>query len=124
MTGVVMVCSTMRRPSCRVFSQLLLWAIVCIGGEARTILGTLENDENYSTLVTLLTSVNLDQDLQCNWSRCPRYTLFAPSNEAFDAFPSELLSALGETGVRNLLMNHMVEGSLYSSQLLYNRDKK
>lgn len=82
----------------------------------QSILDIAAGDENFSTLATLLQEAGLDRALD---SDRLELTVFAPTNEAFEKLPAEVLEA-----VRNdpkllgfVLRNHIVRGSVKSSDL-------
>ena len=114
----------LRTKMVQVIFMLLLVAHMSVGAEDRhrhlaispekTAMETLQTNADYSTLVNLLQQDNLDSDLMCKYSGCPQFTLFAPSNAAFDALPPNFLDELSEEGFRDLLRYHIVKGRLYS----------
>jgi uncharacterized surface protein with fasciclin (FAS1) repeats len=73
-----------------------------------TILQGLQEDENFTTLVSLLESSGLSEDL----SAAGDVTLFAPTNEAFDALAPEQLTMLSEdtAALGEVLQLHVLQG--------------
>ncbi len=88
-----------------------------------TILELLAADEDFSTLVTALELTGLDQALDGH----DKLTLFAPTNDAFDALPEGLLDELLKEENRDelvkLLLFHVVEGKVTSADLEQGRIK-
>ena len=77
---------------------------------------TLEADPDFSTFVELLIAAGFTQDTEL----IGPYTIFAPTNEAFDAIDPAKLDAVRndpET-LRQLLAFHVIEGRLSSAQLV------
>jgi uncharacterized surface protein with fasciclin (FAS1) repeats len=73
-----------------------------------SILQGLQEDENFTTLVSLLESSGLSEDL----SAAGDLTLFAPTNEAFDALAPEQLTMLSEdtAALSEVLQLHVLQG--------------
>jgi uncharacterized surface protein with fasciclin (FAS1) repeats len=73
-----------------------------------TILQGLQEDENFTMLVSLLESSGLAEDL----SAAGDITLFAPTNEAFDALDADTLTSLSEdsAALTGILQLHVVAG--------------
>ncbi len=76
--------------------------------EDLTILQGLQEDENFTTLVSLLESSGLSEDL----SAAGDFTLFAPTNEAFDALAPEQLNTLSDdsAALTEVLQLHVMQG--------------
>jgi uncharacterized surface protein with fasciclin (FAS1) repeats len=76
--------------------------------EEITVLQGLQEDENFTTLVSLLESSGLAEDL----SAAGDVTLFAPTNEAFDALGADQLTALSEdaAALTDVLQLHVLQG--------------
>lgn len=76
--------------------------------EEISILQGLQEDENFTTLVSLLESSGLSEDL----SAAGDVTLFAPTNEAFDALAPEQLTMLSEdtAALSDVLQLHVLQG--------------
>ena len=110
-----------------ILSALLLCAAIlvvpsCKDGEDTTpasnnILDVLKNDANLSTLVSALERADLDQV----FAGTDEYTLFAPSNAAFDQLLVDLgVSSLNDIPVdvlTNVLLNHAVSGEKKAANL-------
>lgn len=80
-------------------------------------IGDLASELEFNTLADLVLETGLEDVLE---GRETAFTVFAPSNTAFDELPSGTLSALrddDEGGLRETLMNHVVEGNLVSADL-------
>lgn len=88
-----------------------------IGGnqtENRTIVQAAQNQTNLSTFVNVVQTANLTQTLNTG-----NYTIFAPSNEAFNKLPpatrNELMNNTSQ--LRQVLSYHVVSGKLTREQL-------
>jgi uncharacterized surface protein with fasciclin (FAS1) repeats len=73
-----------------------------------TVLQGLQEDENFSTLVSLLESSGLSADLGAGGD----ITLFAPTNEAFEALGTEQLTSLESdaAALTDVLQLHVLQG--------------
>ena len=82
----------------------------------KTILELAAENEDLSTLVSLVESAGLDKALN---SRRLELTVFAPTNEAFEKLPAELLEAVQNDRelLRFVLKNHIVRGAVQSTDL-------
>ncbi len=80
-----------------------------------TIIQTAASETNFSTLVGLLKVANLTDTL----NGTANYTLFAPSNAAFDKIPSSALATLANntTALKRVLLYHVVPGTLLSKDI-------
>ncbi len=110
-----------------VFAVLLLAAVGAAQNETEiTGAGALETDivevattdGDFDTLVSALQSARLNDTL----SGPGPYTLFAPTDEAFDKIPEEQLNDLitnssQSNNLRSILTYHVVPGMVYSSDL-------
>jgi uncharacterized surface protein with fasciclin (FAS1) repeats len=76
--------------------------------EEITILQALQEDENFSTLVSLLESTGLSEEL----SAAGDITVFAPTNEAFEALGEDQLTTLSEdtAALSEILQLHVMQG--------------
>src|SRR5665647_1714951 len=83
--------------------------------EGQTITQTVASEMNFSTLVGLLKVANLTDTL----NGTANYTLFAPSNAAFDKIPSSALATLANntTALKRVLLYHAVPGTLLSNDI-------
>jgi PGF-CTERM protein len=83
--------------------------------EGQTIIQTAASETNFSTLVGLLKVANLTDTL----NGTTNYTLFAPSNAAFDKIPSSALATLANntTALKRVLLYHVVPGTLLSKDI-------
>jgi transforming growth factor-beta-induced protein len=81
----------------------------------QTIIQTAASETNFSTLMGLLKVANLTDTL----NGTVNYTLFAPSNAAFDKIPSSTLANLANntTALRRVLLYHVVPGTLLSNDI-------
>lgn len=108
-------------------ARFLATDIVCSNGiihvidevilpELRTVTGYVATDRNFSTLFTALQVAGLNDDL-----RTPGpFTVFAPTNAAFDALPAGLLDSLiaDPAALGNILLYHVTPGRLYAENVL------
>jgi uncharacterized surface protein with fasciclin (FAS1) repeats len=86
--------------------------------QADNLVAALRNNSQFSTLAGLIETAGLTDTL----SRSGSYTLFAPTNAAFDKLPQNVRDQLGQEQhrdqLRAILAQHVVEGqSLASTQL-------
>ncbi len=84
--------------------------------ETTTILDVVVGDTDFSTLATALTEANLASI----FGEPGAYTVFAPTNAAFDALPDGLLEALlaePEGDLTQILLYHVVDGIALSTDL-------
>lgn len=76
-----------------------------------------QNNPEFSTLVSAVTSAGLGETL----SGTGPYTVFAPTNAAFDKVPQatrdELMSPAGKQQLTNILTLHVVEGDISAEAL-------
>jgi len=81
----------------------------------QTIFQTAASETNFSTLVGLLKAANLTDTL----NGTTNYTLFAPSNAAFDKIPSSALATLANntTALQRVLLYHVVPGTLLAKDI-------
>lgn len=79
---------------------------------AATITETAADDPRFSTLTKALQATGLDETLSMDGP----YTVFAPTNEAFDKLPADELQALmmpeNKDRLRAILTYHVVPGAL------------
>jgi uncharacterized surface protein with fasciclin (FAS1) repeats len=80
-----------------------------------TITEILEADPNFKTLSTALSTAGLSDTLNGDGP----FTLFAPTNAAFDALGAETIAALlaDPKGLSEILTYHVVAGEVYSDDL-------
>jgi transforming growth factor-beta-induced protein len=76
-----------------------------------TLVDVLAGSDNYSTLVSLVPD-NLLSDLQNE-----ELTIFAPTNAAFEAIPSDVLEGLTEDQIVEILTYHLVAGTTLASDI-------
>jgi uncharacterized surface protein with fasciclin (FAS1) repeats len=83
--------------------------------DEKTMLQTLQEDARFSTLVTALEAAGLDDELATGGP----FTLFAPTNDAFDALPEGVLEAvLADVDLlTDSLLYHVASGSVLSTDL-------
>jgi len=83
----------------------------------KTIAGIASSSNDFSTLVTALNKVGLTQTLNASGN----YTVFAPTNAAFSAFLADngfdTLNDVPEELLKEVLLNHVVKGEFFSSEL-------
>lgn len=107
------------------FQKMTMIALLAIGMIAcdsdddaapapQTITDIAASNPNFSTLVTALQRTGLDDVLDAAGS----YTVFAPTNDAFAAFlDGASVNDVPVATLENILLNHVVTGSIQSSQL-------
>jgi transforming growth factor-beta-induced protein len=82
-----------------------------------TIADFVENNQDYSSLNAALIATDLKETL----AGSSNYTVFAPNNAAFNAFLSENgfenLNAVPVGLLTQVLLNHVIEGAVYSADL-------
>lgn len=78
-----------------------------------TIVDIAVEDDNFSTLVGALTQVNLVGALE----GAGPFTVFAPTNDAFDALPDGLLASLTDEQLTEILTYHVLEAEVGSAAL-------
>ena len=82
-----------------------------------TIVEVAQGNPDFSTLVQAVTSANLAETLSGEGP----YTVFAPTNAAFDKVPQatrdELMSEAGQQDLSNILTYHVVEGDTSAAAL-------
>ena len=85
--------------------------------EASTIVEVAQGNPDFSTLVSAVTSANLGETLSGEGP----YTVFAPTNAAFDEVPQatrdELMSDAGREDLTNILTYHVVQGETNAQAL-------
>jgi uncharacterized surface protein with fasciclin (FAS1) repeats len=83
--------------------------------EGETLLDIIANDPEFSTLFTAIQAAGLAEQLEMS-----EYTVFAPTNDAFDALPEGELEALlaDPIALEQLLLNHLVIGAISSGELI------
>ena len=84
---------------------------------AGTIVEVAQGNPDFSTLVSAVTSA----DLGATHSGTGPYTVFAPTNAAFEKVPQatrdELMSPAGQQDLSNILTYHVVEGNVDAATL-------
>ncbi len=85
------------------------------GTQQRSLSSVLEQQERFSTFAELLEASGLDETL----SDGGPYTIFAPTNEAFEQLPSGIADQLTQdenrSTLRNVLSQHVIEGRIITS---------
>lgn len=73
------------------------------------------NNDDFTTLVTALSSADLVEELQ----QAGPYTLFAPTNEAFSNLPGDTLQNLlnNPEEFKKVLLYHVVQGEILSNDI-------
>ncbi|MFO7798936.1 MAG: fasciclin domain-containing protein [Rhodohalobacter sp.] len=71
-----------------------------------------QSDENFSTLVSIIEDLDLEETLASG-----DFTIFAPTNAAFDALPDGTLEGLSDDQKLDIIQFHVTEGSIPSSAL-------
>jgi len=72
--------------------------------EEPTILEIASGNDNLTTLINAVVNTGLETTL----SGAGSLTLFAPTNDAFDALPEGLLASLSEDEIRDILLYHVL----------------
>jgi transforming growth factor-beta-induced protein len=87
---------------------LLGLSLALESNEEETVVQGLQQDENFSTLVSLLESSGLASDLGSG-----NFTIFAPTNAAFEALGAEQLDALSQDPeqLSQILQGHVLDGA-------------
>ncbi|EYB69720.1 beta-Ig-H3/fasciclin [Deinococcus phoenicis] len=82
--------------------------------EANTLYDVIADDDRFSTLRGLLSDAGLTEMLMSG-----EYTIFAPTNEAFDALPADTLATLEANPdvLKQVLSYHVVQGRVTAEQL-------
>ena len=90
-------------------------------GETRNIVEVAQSNPDFSTLVSAVTTANLGDTLSGEGP----YTVFAPTNAAFEKIPQatrdELMSEAGREDLTNILTYHVVEGETSAAALTARR---
>ena len=85
--------------------------------DAGTIVEVAQNNPDFSTLVSAVTSANLGETL----SGAGPYTVFAPTNAAFEKVPQatrdQLMSEAGREDLAGILTYHVVQGETTAQAL-------
>jgi len=113
----------------KLFSAVLTTALILsiVGGSSvafaqtqaattgQTITQIAASDPNFSTLVSLLQKANLTDTL----NGTTNYTVFAPTNAAFEKVPTSTLADLANntTALKRVLLYHVVPGTLLSKDI-------
>lgn len=86
-----------------------------VQGSSETLLDLIASYPEFSTLHTAVQTAGLSESLTTT-----AYTLFAPTNEAFEALPEGELAALlaNPQALEQLLLNHLVAGAFESAELV------
>ena len=71
-----------------------------------------QSDENFSTLVSVIEDLGLEETLTSG-----DFTVFAPTNAAFEALPDGVLESLTDEQLLDIIQFHVTEGSVPSSAL-------
>lgn len=96
-----------------------------------TIYTIAKNNENFTQLVALLDLTGLDAVLDANGGQ---YTVFAPTDDAFDNLVAALIGALGEGPatallsdvdfLTNVLLYHVTDGRRFSNSVINENNMK
>lgn len=91
-----------------------------VAEEPGTIVAVAQSDESFSTLVTAVTAADLVETLSSGGP----FTVFAPTNSAFDKLPDgtldELTAPEGKEQLTSILTYHVVEGPADAATLINN----
>ncbi|MCF8363603.1 MAG: fasciclin domain-containing protein [Prolixibacteraceae bacterium] len=103
----------------KTFTLILLAFTLSISGfqaKSQTVIDIVKDSENHTTLEAALDAAGLVETLSGNGS----FTLFAPTDDAFEALPDGALTELLENPTGNLaaiLLHHVVSGKVTSGDL-------
>ncbi|MEL4305716.1 fasciclin domain-containing protein [Methanococcoides sp. LMO-2] len=78
-----------------------------------TVVDIISNSPRHTTLEAALIAANLNGTL----SGPGNFTVFAPTDDAFDALPPGLLASLSEEELTNILLYHVLDGRVLSTDL-------
>jgi len=81
------------------------------------IVETAEDAGNFTTLLTVATDLGLAETLQNE-----ELTVFAPTDDAFNALPEGLLDNLTESQLTEIILYHVLEGTVESNQIETQQD--
>jgi uncharacterized surface protein with fasciclin (FAS1) repeats len=97
----------------------LALVFVAAPAHAQTIVGVAQSDDNFSALVDAVIAQNLVETLS---SEGP-FTVFAPTNDAFDALPAYIGNVLESDPdlLGDILTYHVVPGELFAADVLAER---
>lgn len=88
-----------------------------VAGEGDTIVDVATTDTRFTNLVRAIEAAGLTETLTGEGP----YTVFAPTDTAFDALPEGVLDALtqpeNQEVLTNVLTNHVIEGAVLSDQI-------
>lgn len=102
-------------------ANLILFGILSIPINSETIYDIAASNGNFSTLATALELTELDAVLDCDYFFCS-YTVFAPSDDAFNSLPDGTLDKLitdeWKAHLRGILLYHVAYGLYPSTQIL------
>jgi transforming growth factor-beta-induced protein len=94
-------------------ANLILFGLLSIPINSETIYDIAASNGNFSTLATALELTELDSVLDCEYFFCS-YTVFAPSDDAFNALPDGTLDKLitdeWKAHLRGILLYHVAYG--------------
>lgn len=85
--------------------------------EELNIVETAEDAGNFTTLLTVATDLGLAETLQNE-----ELTVFAPTDAAFEALPDGLLENLTDAQLTEIILYHVLEGSVESAQIEAQQD--
>lgn len=104
-----------------IFRSVFVFALLFVAANAtpahaQTIVDIAAGDENFSSLVDAVVAQDLVDTLN---SEGP-FTVFAPTNEAFEALPGYIGNALAENPdlLTDILLYHVVPGELFAADVL------
>lgn len=81
--------------------------------EEQNIVEVAESDDDFSTLVSSLENADLVSDLEADGP----FTVFAPTNDAFENLPEGLLDELSDEQLIQILSYHVIESEIASGDL-------
>ncbi|CEK11515.1 fasciclin domain-containing protein [Legionella hackeliae] len=91
------------------------FAPIVLAGAQQNIVDIAAGNKDFSTLVSLVKEAGLVDELQGEGP----FTIFAPTNEAFEAVPSDTLSALkaDKEKLKKVLLYHVLKGKVMASDV-------
>jgi uncharacterized surface protein with fasciclin (FAS1) repeats len=109
----------MKRPSIAVLTVMVAGALAAPAASAapkKDIVQTAKAAGDFKTLIKLVKAAGLAKTL----SGSTKYTVFAPTDAAFDKVPRKTLKALGKNkaALKQVLLYHVVKGSVPAKKVV------
>jgi uncharacterized surface protein with fasciclin (FAS1) repeats len=111
---------TVRTSFCQATALALPLGLAATGGHAADLLETAKGMDELSTFTEAVAAAGLDQQLEGEGP----FTVFAPSNQAFEQLPAlkDLLKQEHQAELSKLLSHHVVEGKAVSAEDVAGRE--